>query len=139
MAAALEVMMDDIQTRDKRRINHMDPETKQVHLRLEAWGAWAKESEIRAWPSITILGRMMEQGSGAGQQGRPPISMPEEISQVDAAVCKLGDIDRRAVKLYYIKWAPIEIHARALKMRPRQFQNVLRRARWRLALVLGAL
>ena len=135
--SACEVLVTT-ETRDKRRVNHMDPETRIVHAKLEAWGAWAKDSEIRAYPSANYLARWIEQGiHGAAQEGKPPISMPDEIAAVDAAVCKLNVIDKQAIQLYYIKWAPVEIHARKLRMRPRQFQNVLRRARWRLALFLN--
>lgn len=139
MAACAEVVSVQIETRDKRVMNHMDPETRAVHLRLEAWGAWARDSEIRAWPAVTLLGRLIDQQpTGAAQQGKP-IAMPDEIAAVDAAVCTLGDIDKQAIRLYYIKWAPVESHARKLGMRPRQFQNVLRRARWRLAARLNLL
>ena len=138
MAACAEVVMNE--TRDKRRVNHMDPETRLVHGRLEQWGAWAKDSEIRAYPSVTYLARWIEQGiDGAAQQGKPPIAMPDEIAAVDAAVCRLNDIDKRAVRLYYIKWQPIDVLARQMGMRSRQYQNVLRRARWRLGLFLGLL
>jgi hypothetical protein len=133
MAACEAIVSEDIKTRDKRVMNHMDPETRVVHARLEAWGAWAKESEAHAWPSVTLLGRMIEQGPGAGQSSKPPIAMPDEIAAVDAAVCRLNAIDKKAVQLYYIRWAPLEIHARNMGMRARQYQNVLRRARWRLA------
>lgn len=137
MAAAAEVMNE---SRDRRRVNHMDPETRIVHAKLEMWGAWAKDSEIRAYPAATYLARWMEQGiHGASQQGRPPIAMPDEIAAVDAAVCRLNVIDKQAIQLYYIKWQPIEAHARRMGMRVRQFQNVLRRARWRLALFLDLL
>lgn len=139
MAACVEMVMLDV-TRDKRRMNHMDPETKVVHARLEAWGAWAKESELRAYPSATYLARWIEQGiDGAAQQGKPPIAMPDEIASVDAAVSRLGAIDKRAVQLYYIKWQPIENLARMMHMRSRQYQNVLRRARWRLAAYMDLL
>jgi hypothetical protein len=138
-ACAIEVTVDT-QTRDKRVTNHMDPDTRAVHARLEAWGAWARDGEIRAWPVATMLARVIEQGtSGAAQGGRPPVAMPDEIAAVDAAVCTLGAIDKQAINLYYIKWAPNEIHARKMNMRERQFRNVLRRARWRLALRLDLL
>jgi DNA-directed RNA polymerase specialized sigma24 family protein len=138
-ACAIEVTVDT-QTRDNRVMNHMDPDTKAVHARLEAWGAWARDGEIRAWPVATMLARVIEQGTaGAAQGGRPPVAMPDEIAAVDAAVCTLGDIDKQAVRLYYIKWAPIEVHARKLGMRERQFRNVMRRARWRLAARLNLL
>lgn len=139
MAAAENVVIDQV-SRDKRRVNHMDPETRIVHSRLEAWGAWAKDSELRAWPAATLLGRIIDhQPTGAAQSGRPPVAMPDDIAAVDAAVCRLCAIDRQAVQRYYIKWGPIESHARAMHMRPRQYQNVLRRARWRLGLFLGVL
>lgn len=138
MATAESWVMSD--TRDKRVVNHMDPDTRAVHTRLEAWGAWARDAEVRAWPVSTLLGRMIDQQpTGAAQKGRPPVAMPDEIAATDAAVCTLGDIDKQAIRLYYIKWAPIEVHARKLSMRPRQFQNVLRRARWRLSSRLGLL
>lgn len=133
-------IVSEVDTRDKRRVNHMDPETRTIHLKLEAWGAWAKDTEIRAYPAVSYLGRWIEQGiDGAVQQGKPPISMPDEIALVDAAVSRLGNIDKRAVQLYYIKWQPIDTLAKLMRMRPRQYQNVLRRARWRLAAYMGVL
>lgn len=115
------------------RTNRMDPDTKLVHERLEHWGRWAKDSEARAWPALTLLGRVVEQGgNAAGQQGRPPVSMPEAVAVVDAAVCRLGSIDRGVIQTYYLRWEPIEVMARRHQMRVRQFQNVLRRARWRI-------
>lgn len=115
------------------RANRMDPDTKLVHSRLEEWGRWAKDSELRAWPALTLLGRVAEQGGyAASQQGRPPVSMPQSIAVVDAAVGRLGAIDRRVIQTYYLHWEPIEVMAARHHMRVRQFQNVLRRARWRI-------
>ena len=137
-AVAIEVSMQVAESRDRRRVNHMDPETKIVHSRLEAWGAWAKDAELRAWPASTILARMIDQQpAGAAQSGRPPVAMPDDIAAVDAAVCRLCATDKRAVQLYYIKWQSIDVLSRMMHMRPRQFQNVLRRARWRLAAYMG--
>jgi hypothetical protein len=134
MAACEAIVSEDIKARDRRVVNHMDPETKVVHGRLEAWGAWAKDAEIRAWPSATITERMR-----GGRSTVPPIAMPDDIAAIDAAVCRLNAIDRQAIQLYYIKWAPIDVHARKMHMRVRQYQNVLRRSRWRLAMFLGLL
>jgi hypothetical protein len=130
MAACAEVVVYE---RDRRTMNHMDSDTKLVHARLEEWGRWAKDADAHAWPSITYLGRWIEQGiDGAVQQGKPPIAMPDTVSVVDAAVCKLNEIDRAIIKTYYLKWEPIEVMARRHHMRVRQFQSVLRRARWRI-------
>lgn len=108
-----------------------------VHMRLEAWGKWAHEN-TGAWPPQTLLGRMIEQGPmGAAQAGKPPISMPAEIAATDAAVARLGMIDRRALTDYYTRWEPLEVLARRASMRTRQLQRVLQRARWRVAVILG--
>lgn len=133
MAACEAVMMRDV------RANRMDTDTRIVHERLEQWGRWAKESEARAWPESTLLGRVIEQGaSGASQQGRPPIEIPEAVAAVDAAVCRLGGVDRAVIQTYYLRWEPIEVMARRHQMRVRQFQHVLRRARWRILGYLDA-
>ena len=127
MAAVAEVVMRDV------RANRMDTETRIVHERLEQWGRWAKDSEAKAWPEVTLLGRVMEQGpSGASQQGKPPVRIPDAIAVVDAAVCRLTGVDRSVIQTYYLRWEPIEVMARRHHMRVRQFQNVLRRARWRI-------
>ncbi len=129
--------MDQLVERDGRAMNRMDPETKIVHAKLEAWGSWAREAHLRAYPPSTLLGRMIEFGAqGSSQQGRPPVSMPDEIAHVDAAVAKLGDIDRRAVLAYYTYWDAPEICAKRARLSLRQFQNVLRRARWRIHIFL---
>jgi hypothetical protein len=136
MSAAEQYVMSE---RSTKAMNHMDPDTKFVHARLEEWARWAKESEIRAWPSITLLGRVIEQGpTGSGQSGRPPTDMPEQVASIDRAVCKLGDIDRGVVRTYYLKWEPINVMARRNSMRVLQFQRVLRRARWRIMGYLDA-
>jgi len=123
-----------------RTMNHMDPETRATHARLEAWGKWARDSGIQAWPKRTMLGRMIEEGpSGASQQGKPPIAMPRDVADVDAAVGHLGAIDKQVIQTYYLRWEPKEVMARRNSMRVRQFDNVLRRARWRITGYLAAL
>lgn len=119
--------------RDMRGLNAMDDDTKRIHQRLEEWAASVGSDAINGWPKLTLLGRLIEQGpSGASQQGRPPVAMSEAVSIVDAAVAKLGDIDRQVIKSYYMHWDSMEINAMRLHMRVRQFRNVLNRARWRL-------
>lgn len=127
MSAAVAIVMHDV------RANRMDTDTRIVHERLEQWGRWARDSEARAWPEATLLGRVIEQGAnGASQSGRPPVQIPDAVAIVDAAVCRLGAIDRGVVQTYYLRWEPIDVMARRHSMRVRQFQNVLRRARWRI-------
>lgn len=142
MEAVLKADMNDnskAYDRDRRSMNHMDADTKAVHLRLEEWGQWSKGHEVHAWPSTTPMGRMVEEGPhGAGQASKPPVEMSERIAQVDAAVAKLGDIDKRVVKHYYVFWEPREVMARKMKMNVKKFENVLKRARWRISGYLSA-
>jgi len=117
--------------RDKRTMNHMDPETKAAHLRLEEWGQATRDS-LNGYPSVTLLGRLIEQGPmGAGQSGKPPVSLSESAARADTCVAKLCQIDQRVLRYYYQHWVGTDEVARAMRMRPRQAQNVLRRARWR--------
>jgi hypothetical protein len=117
--------------RDQRRMNNMDPETRAVHLRLEQWGAETRENPS-GYPPVTMLGRLMEQGPmGASQTGRPPVTLSEAASHIDVCVAKLCQIDQRALRFYYQAQISREMLAARLRMRERQAQNVLRRARWR--------
>lgn len=124
--------------RDPRYLNHMDPETRRVHARLEEWGRWSRDAEVRPYPAVTLLGRVIEQGISGASQSRPPIAMPDAVAVVDAAIGKLGAIDKRVVQTYYLRWESPEVMARRLQMRLRQFQAVLRRARWRIGGFLDA-
>jgi hypothetical protein len=114
-------------------ISRMDPETRFVHSLLEQWGKWAYDSALRAYPSVTLLGRLIECGpNGAIGSGRPPVEMPLLIALVDSAVAKLNAMDRQIIVIYYTRDEPLEACARRCRLKIRQFQNVLRRARWRL-------
>lgn len=125
--------------RDKRTMNNMDPETKAVHIRLERWGSETRGG-LNGYPSVTLLGRLIEQGPmGAGQQGRPPVELSESSAHVDSCVGKLCQIDQRALRYYYQRQIPREVLAKLMSMRVRQAQNVLRRARWRVQAHLAAM
>ena len=128
--------------RDPRAMNHMDPETTAVHLLLEAWGKWAKQPGIMGYPTSSPTEKAARYGKlGIPQETnykREP-EMPDDIALIDAAVGRLGDIDKRAIKAYYTHWEPKEVLARKCGMRVRQFQNVLRRARWRIVIHMSAL
>lgn len=122
---------------DGRTRSAMSPETRIVHARLEAWASWVK-SELQALglPGQTWLSKWMEYGiDGARQHGKPP-EMPEDVARTDAAVARLGAIDRTVISTYYLQWAPRETLAKQCHMRIRQFDAVLKRARWRLEYLL---
>jgi hypothetical protein len=138
MAAAEAFVMSE---RDPRSMNHMDPDTKLVHARLEEWAKWAKDPGIAGYPHQSLT----EKAATYGKLGIPqePLHkmepmMPDHVAVIDAAICKLGDIDRRVVRSYYLKWEPVTVMARHHHMRVLQFQRVLRRARWRIMGFLDA-
>lgn len=123
---------------DPRTSNRMDAETRYIHVRLEAWGRWARETETRAWPERSVLGRLIEEGPGAGQAGRPSGYVHPSIAAIESAVIKLPAKEREAVREYYTRWAPPEVVARRVRMRMREFQSTLYRARVRVAGYLAA-
>lgn len=127
--------------RSPRSMNHMDPETKEVHARLEEWARWAKDSGIAGYPRQSLTEKAAKYGKlGIPQEPlhKPEPMMPDRVAVVDAAISKLGEIDRGVVRLYYLNWEPTMVMARRMKMRARQFENVLRRARWRIMGYLDA-
>jgi hypothetical protein len=122
---------------DARARSHMDPQMSAVHARLEEWGRWCHEHS-NPWPHRTALGRIIDQGfTGAAQSGPGHTELPEAVALTDAAVARLCQIDQTAIKTYYMRTEPIECCARRLRMGKRQLQNLLRRARWRLAVYMG--
>lgn len=131
MAVAV-ATMTEILERDRRAMNHMDPETRAVHSRLEQWARWARDRAIEAFPSRTVLGRVIDEGPAAGSPSGGAPEWPAEVAEVERAVLSLGEIDRNVVRQYYLKWGPPEAHARAVHMSVAQFRRVLKRARWRL-------
>jgi len=141
MAAVAEVVMGDLENQRRKSMNHMDPETKEIHLRLEEWARWAKDSGIAGYPRQSLTEKAATYGKlGIPQEPlhKPEAMMPDRVAAIDAAICRLGDIDRGVVRTYYLNWQPVETMARRHHMRVLQFQRVLRRARWRIMGYLDA-
>lgn len=129
--------------RYRRAMNHMDPDTKLVHARLEEWARWAKDAGIQGYPRQSVFVKAATyNATGIPQESmhKPEPMMPDHVARVDAAICRLGEIDRKAIRLYYLSWDVAENLARRMDrtMRWRQFLNVVRRARWRVAGYLDA-
>jgi hypothetical protein len=113
-------------------MNHMDPATKLVHARLEAWGKYARDRGIQGFPSQSLTEKAAQYGKlGIPQESnfRAEPQMPEHIANVDGAVCRLWGIGQRCVKRYYVDWAPPEVMAKEEGLEVRRFQEVLKRAR----------
>lgn len=125
--------------RDPRTMNRMDPETRAIHVRLEEWACWAKDRGILGYPRQSLTEKAAQYGKlGIPQESnyRAEPMMPPHVAAMDAAISRLCQIDKGVIKTYYLHWEPIECMARRHSMRTRQFQNVLRRARWRLAILI---
>ena len=118
---------------DRRAMSRMAPDIKLVHMRLEAWGKWAKDRAPNGWAERTILGRLIDEGPGASHSTATVTEIPEAIAETDRAVAHLSGDELRVIKSYYMSWVPREILALRLRMRPKQMDRVLTRARWRLA------
>lgn len=117
--------------RDRRAMNHMDPETKLTHAELEAWGRETRDRDENGLPGTTLLGRVIEFGPmGAGQGGRGPTDLSARAARVDACVARLWKVGQRCVKRYYTSSEPVAVMARKEEMSERRFQEVLRRSRW---------
>lgn len=116
--------------RDPRAINSMEPEIKRVHILLERWGQWSK-GELRAWPTITLAGRIIEQGPAAAAiKGFQSYEADDDIAAIDSAVARLKQPDRQVVETYYQMWLPVQVLSRRLRMTETRYASVLRRARW---------
>lgn len=133
---------EEIETGGRRKsMNHMDPETKLVHARLEEWAKWAKDSGIAGYPKQSLTEKAAQYGKlGIPQESnfRTEPMMPDHVAMVDAAICRLADLDRRVVKIYYMRWEAVSVMAWHLRMRERKFQHILQRARWRIMGYLDA-
>jgi hypothetical protein len=118
--------------RDPRAMNRMDPDTKLVHARLERWGRWAKDHGIQGYPKQSLTERAAQYGKlGIPQESnvRAEPVMPDDIAQVDIAICRLWGIGQRCVKRYYTKWEPMDVMAKEEGISESHMKEVLRRSR----------
>lgn len=122
--------------RSGRVTSRMDAETRLVHARLSAWGTWAKENR-RAWAERTWLGKLID-GEISRADHVQPVSMPDHIATVDAAVCALPRDDRDIIESYYLQWDAMEVCARRVGLSVDQFKTGLKCARLRVAGFLAA-
>ncbi len=119
--------------RSPRAMNRMDPDAKVVHARLEEWARWAKDIGIAGYPRQSLTEKAATYGKlGIPQEPlhKPEPVMPDHVARVDAAVCRLGSAEQKALRLYYLQWDATENLARKCGMQWRQYLNVVRRARW---------
>ena len=70
---------------------------------LYRWGDWSRSNSNLDYSSMSIIGRMIEQGPGAGHADRnQEISMPDDIAHCEKMVCKMEKIIKKAVITKYV-------------------------------------
>ena len=118
--------------RNRRALSHMDPKIKTVHYRLEAWAQWFHETMPGAYPTRSVLGRLIDEGPGASQSTATGCDMPEAVQETHEAVLTLEPAERRIIEAYYRRWEPTETMARRCGVTSSLFDRILNRARWQL-------
>lgn len=125
---------------DARAINAMNETTRFGHFWLTHWCQAIKKDNPQPWPSITLLGRIIEQGGHHGSitGTRPATDLSDEDAAVDALVAHMrGDL-RIAVLAYYGKWDTLDTVARALRWSPEKLSLQLRIAREVVAVAMSS-
>lgn len=90
---------------DGRRRNRMGDKTRTVDDLLCQWGRHARDDAAPRWPSITLLGRAIEQGiTGAAQPGvRPTTDLPRPLMIIDWCVASLRHRLREVIFIEYVR------------------------------------
>ena len=106
----------------------MDADVAYADCRLDAWASWVKGG-MASWPSLTLLGRIIEQGAnGAAQVGSSVLGMPDEVLVTDKAVARLDGILRPVVFVYYLTYADSAEKAKRLGVSRATFWRRVERA-----------
>jgi DNA-directed RNA polymerase specialized sigma24 family protein len=104
---------------------------------MHQWAQWARGTEYLGLPSKTLLARWMEQGAGATQRGKPSDIMPDDVAEIDAAVCKLPKPLQTVCKRHYLDSGDLPSKAKRLRISRTNFKNRLESALRRIAYHLG--
>ncbi len=88
----------------------MDADIAYADCRLDAWASWVRGG-VSAWPTGTLLARIIEQGVSGAAQGSGFERMPVTVLQTDRAVARLDYDLSRTIKVYYLMYASSEVKA----------------------------
>lgn len=106
----------------------MDTDVAYADCALDAWASWVRGGS-HAWPTATLLDRIIQQGiSGAAQHSRDLENMPEEVLTTDRAVAHLHPFEKRVVFVYYLTYADSEVKAKECGCSRRTFFRRIIRA-----------
>lgn len=115
---------------DARVMNRMDDETRMGHMWLTRWSQAIKRDNPQPWPSISVLGRVIEQGGHFGSTGtKPPTELAEDVAAVDKLVASMRGDCRVSVLAYYRRWETPQVVADDLGWSMMRLSSSLRRAR----------
>lgn len=105
----------------------MKAEVAYADTRLDAWASWVRSNQS-AWPSRTLLARIMEEGTSGAAQGTPVDNMPHHVIETDRAVARIEARLRKTVKVYYLTHAASEVKAAALRVSRATFWRMVERS-----------
>lgn len=116
---------------DQRNLSHMSEQCQIGHAYLTRWAQAVKKDNPQPWPSITLLGRIIEQGGHYGSVAgtRPTSGLPDDLAAVDSLVSHMRGDTRHAVLAYYGKWETMAVVARQLHWSTDRLKLQLRLAR----------
>lgn len=70
---------------------------------LHRWGQWSRSHSGLDFSSLSIIGRMIEQGPGAGHAGTgQTISMPDDIAHCEKIICRMSKSIRKTLVSKYV-------------------------------------
>ena len=104
----------------------MKPSVAYADARLDAWASWVRSSQS-AWPSRTLLARIIEEGASGASQGAPISNMPYSVLETDRAVAQIEARLRKTLKVYYLTHASSEIKAASLHVSRATFWRLVER------------
>lgn len=88
----------------------MDADVAYADCRLDAWASWVRGG-ANAWPTRTLLARIIEQGVSGAAQSCAFDRMPAQVLLTDRAVAHLDTELKQTVLVYYLMYASSEIKA----------------------------
>jgi predicted DNA-binding protein (UPF0251 family) len=105
----------------------VDADVAYADCRLDAWASWVRGG-AHAWPTRTLLARIIEQGVAGAAQRCAFDRMPAQVLQTDRAVARLECDLKETVFIYYLMYASSEVKAAHLGVSRATFWRRVTRA-----------
>ena len=119
-----------------RRRGLLDDIPPAIAAALDAWAAWVGRYQERiGYGTTSVAWRLMQaKRIGIAPRGTAPDpDMPWHIASVDRAVAQLEARERKALRIYYLTYAPAEDKARRCRCSVSEFYRRLHLGRARVA------